>query len=149
MFKINQKVWCLIYGQGVVTDVDDCFEITYPVRVKFQCEGEDEHLNISYTSDGRYRVEGNVTLFPHPVEVTKAVTKPSIDWSHVSPEYNYLAQDANGRGYLCGKNPHRIDTAWSMESPYICATAFTSYTPGTCYWKDSLVERPTGNSGVD
>ena len=141
MFKVGQKVWCLIYGQGVVTDVDDeCFEDTYSVSVKFQVNGD--HLNIRYTADGRYRIEGNVTLFPHPVEVIKAVTKPSIDWSHVSLEYNYLAQDSNGKGYLCGKNPSRHTLAWVMESPYIRATTFTSYVPGTCDWKDSLVKRP-------
>ena len=140
MFSVGQKVWCLIYGQGVVTEVDNShFGNSYPVLVEFQ---NDDSFIISYTSDGRFYNQGNITLFPYPVEVVKAAAKPSIDWSHVSPEYNYLAQDANGRGYLCGKNPHRIDTAWSMESPYISASAFTSYTPGTCNWKDSLVERP-------
>ena len=138
MFEKGQKVWCLIYGQGVVVEVDGVNACKgYDIIVKFN-----DDFSINYTSDGKYCVEGNVTLFPHPVEVIKSVTKPSIDWSHVSPEYNYLAQDANGRGYLCGKNPHRIATAWSMESPYISASAFTSYTPGTCDWQDSLIERP-------
>ena len=146
MFKKGQTVWCLIYGQGVVTEVDedyideDRIEDTYSVFVKFQNNGD--HFNISYNTDGRYCLESNVTLFPYPVEVVKAATKPSIDWSHVSPEYNYLAQDENGEGYLCGKNPHRMNVTWSMETPNIRATTFTSYTPGTCDWKDSLVKRP-------
>ena len=140
MFNEGQTVWCLIYGQGVVTDVDSKrTEETYPVFVKFQNYDE---LHISYTMEGKFHSQGNITLFPHPVEVVKAITKPSIDWSHVSPEYNYLAQDENGDGYLCGKNPHRVDMIWSMETPYISATTFTSYVPGTCNWKDSLVERP-------
>ena len=144
MFKINQKVWCLIYGQGVVTDVDDCFEITYPVRVKFQCEGEDEHLNISYTSDGRYRVEGNVTLFPYPVEVTKSVTKPSINWDHVKENFRYLMMDECGRHWLTTNRP----TIPATPERWICggvaqsAGQFASLIPGTCDWKDSLVERP-------
>ena len=139
MFKVGQKVWCLIYGQGVVTEVDDvCYAEMYSVFAKFQKEDE---LNISYTADGRFHNQGNVTLFPYPIEVIKSVTKPSIDWSHVSSEYNYLAQDSNGDGYLCGKNPHRMSMAWSMETP-IRATAFTSYVPGTCDWEDSLVKRP-------
>ena len=140
MFKKGQKVWCLIYGQGVVTEVDECFVSTHPVFVKFQNFGDD--LRVCYTNDGKYHTEGSITLFPHPVEVVKSVTKPSIDWSHVSPEYNYLAQDENGDGYLCSKNPHRKNTAWTMESPYIRATTFTSFIPGTCDWKDSLVKRP-------
>ena len=139
MFNEGQTVWCLIYGQGVVTDVDSKrTEETYPVFVKFQNYDE---LHISYTMEGKFHSQGNITLFPHPVEVIKSVTKPSIDWSHVSSEYNYLAQDSNGDGYLCGKNPHRMNMAWSMETP-TRATAFTSYVPGTCDWEDSLVKRP-------
>ena len=140
MFNEGQTVWCLIYGQGVVTDVDSKRTgETYPVFVKFQNYDE---LHISYTMEGKFHNQGNITLFPYPVEVVKAVTKPSLDWSHVSSEYNYLAQDSNGDGYLCGKNPHRMSMAWSMETPYIRATRFTSYVPGTCDWEDSLVKRP-------
>ena len=140
MFSKGQTVWCLIYGQGVVTDVDnERTKETYSVFVKFQNYDE---LHISYTMEGKFHNQGNITLFPHPVEVVKSVTKPSIDWSHVSPEYNYLAQDSNGQGYLCGKNPSRHTLAWVMESPYFRATTFTSYIPGTCDWKDSLVKRP-------
>lgn len=140
MFTTGQKVWCLIYGQGVVIDVDsERTEETYSVFVKFQ---DNDDLIISYTMEGKVHNQGNITLFPYPVEVVKAITKPSIDWSHVSPGYNYLAQDENGDGYLCGKNPHRMNMAWSMETPYIRATTFTSYVPGTCDWQDSLVKRP-------
>ena len=140
MFKVGQKVWCLIYGQGVVTEVDDVpYAEMYPVFAKFQ---KDDELNISYTADGRFHNQGNITLFPHPVEVIKSVTKPSIDWSHVSPEYNYLAQDSNGEGYLSSKEPSCHTYSWSMETPYIRATTFTSYEPGACDWKDSLVKRP-------
>lgn len=140
MFKVGQKVWCVIYGTGVVTTVDDeRFDDTYSVFVKFQ---NNDDLHINYTSDGKPYAEGNVTLFPYPVEIVKAATKPSINWSHVSPEYNYLAQDADGYGYLCGKEPSRNTTIWGMESLYISATTFTSYIPGTCDWKDSLVKRP-------
>ena len=119
---------------------EDRIEDTYSVFVKFQVNGD--HLNITYTADGRFHNQGNTVLFPHPVEVIKSGTKPSIDWGHVSPEYNYLAQDSNGKGYLCGKNPSRHTLAWCMETPYIRATTFTSYEPGTCNWRDSLVKRP-------
>ena len=144
MVSEGQSVWCLIYGQGVVIDIDnERTEETYSVFVKFQNYDE---LHISYTMEGKFHNQGNITLFPYPVEVVKAATKPSIDWSHVSPEYNYLARDSNGLGYLCGKNPHRVDRTWSMEAPYISATTFTSYIPGTCDWKDSLVKRPEGDN---
>ena len=144
MFKVNQKVWCAIYGAGVVKRIRQEGGVDYPVVVVFnRNDDDDDESGVTYTADGKYHEAGNVTLFPYPVEITKAVTKPSIDWSHVSPEYNYLAQDSSGQGYLCGKKPHRMDYAWDMgPSPYIRATTFTSYEPGTCDWKDSLVKRP-------
>ena len=141
MFKVGQKVWCAIYGEGVVEDIQHPSEGTYPVVARFD-NTLGVSFTVSYTRDGKPYTAGNVTLFTYPVEIVKAITKPSIDWSHVSPEYNYLAQDENGQGYLCGKNPHRMNTAWCMETPYTRATTFTSYEPGTCDWKDSLVKRP-------
>ena len=146
MFKVGQTVWCLVYGQGVVKEVDgEKAAGSYVVIVDFNNSLSDfsNSLSVDYTSDGKYYVGGNVTLFPHPVEVVKVATKPSIDWNHVSPEYNYLAQDSNGQGYLCGKNPSRHIFAWVMNSPYTRATTFTSYVPGTCDWQDSLVKRPS------
>ena len=140
MFKVNQKVWCAIYGAGVVKRIRQESGVDYPVVVVFN--RDDNENVVSYTAEGKYHVEGNVTLFPHPVEVVKSVTKPSIDWSHVSPEYNHLAQDASGAGFLYCEEPYRMNTTWGLESPYIRASTFTSYVPGTCDWKDSLVERP-------
>ena len=137
MFNKGQKVWCLIYGQGVVAEVDDenaCGR--YGIIVKFN-----DGL-ACYTADGKYHPQGVVTLFPHPVEVVKKTTKPSIDWSHVSSEFNYLVQDSDGEGYLCGEEPTCVESGWGSESHYVSATAFTSYEPGTCDWRDSLVKRP-------
>ena len=85
MFKVGQTVWCLIYGQGVVTDVDNKrTEEIYPVFVNFQNYAD---LCISYTMEGKFHNQGNITLFPYPVEVVKSVTKPSIDWSQIKDEY--------------------------------------------------------------
>ena len=138
MFTLGQKVWCVIYGEGEVADVDMEFDTCY---VKFHHMGA---LLMNYTFEGvpHSHSQGNITLFPYPVEVVKVAVKPSIDWSHVSSEYNYLAQDSDGEGYLCGEKPSRIESGWNVESPYIYANAFTSYIPGTCDWKDSLVKRP-------
>ena len=140
MFKVNQEVWCAIYGAGVVKRIRQESGVDYPVVVGFN-SSDDENV-VTYSNDGKYHNEGNVTLFTYPVEITKAVTKPSIDWSHVGEYFQYLAMDSGGNGYLCGKNPHYDNTIWLMEAPYIPATAFTSYVPGTCDWKDSLVKRP-------
>ena len=137
MFTEGQKVWCAIYGAGVVVEIHQEGRVKCPVEVRFNNE-----RTCVYTSDGKYYDDSNIVLFPYPIEITKAVTKPSIDWSHVGEYFQYLAMDSGGNGYLCGKNPHYDNTIWLMEAPYIPATAFTSYVPGTCDWKDSLVERP-------
>ena len=139
MFKVGQKVWCLIYGQGVVTE--EVREKTpskfYNVVVRFT----DERL-VSYTSDGKYHTEGNVTLFPHPVEVIKSAAKPSIDWSHVSENFQYLAMDADGESYLYTDKPQQGELQWLSRPRLAAATHFASFVPGTCNWKDSLVKRP-------
>ena len=136
MFTEGQKVWCALFGAGVIEDIRQ-ENITYPVVVRFI-----DGLSACYTADGNYHHTGNITLFLHPVEIVKAIIKPSIDWSHVSPEYGYLFQDSDGEGYLCHDKPSRIESGWNTESHYISADVFTSYVPGNCDWEDSLVKRP-------
>ena len=140
MFSIGQTVWCLIYGQGVVTDVDnERTEETYSVFVKFQNYDE---LHISYTMEGRFHSQGNITLFPYPDEVVKAAVKPSIDWSHINEVFQYLAMDKDGLHHLFVEKPEPIAVEWTTYSLYIYANHFASFTPGTCDWRDSLVKRP-------
>ena len=144
MFKKGQKVWCLIYGQGVVVEVDGENACRgYDIIVKFN-----DDFTINYTSDGKYCVEGNVTLFPHPVEVIKSVTKPTVNWDHVSSRYNYLAQDESGTCWVYEHVPILIEDEWaSSRGDCTPADCLQSLVPGSCFWKDSLIERPTGNSG--
>lgn len=141
MFKVNQKVWCAIYGAGVVKRIRQGGGVECPVVVLFNSIDDDESV-VTYTSDGKYHRGGNATLFPYPVEIVKAVTKPSIDWSHVSSEYNYLVQDSDGEGYLLNEKPSRVEFGWNTESSYTTASSFASYVTGTCDWEDSLVKRP-------
>ena len=138
MFKLNQKVWCAIYGAGVVTEVDgENNHTSYNVIVKFNDE-----LSACYTADGKYHNQGNVTLFPYPVEITKAATKPSIDWGHVSEEFQYLAMDADGECYIYSDKPRQGERQWISSLRLAFATHFASFVPGTCDWTDSLVKRP-------
>ena len=136
MFKINQTVWCAIYGAGVVTEIRH-ESGTYPVVVAFK-----NACLAVYTTDGKYHKAGNVTLFPYPVEITKAVTKPSIDWSHVSENFKYLAMDDEGLHHLYVEKPELWGEVWTTYDLYIPAEVFTSFVPGTCDWRDSLVKRP-------
>lgn len=72
-----------------------------------------------------------------------AVTKPSINWDHVHPDYKYLAIDKNSKPFLYREKP-RLKGACFVAPLYYTAyaMAFASYQPGTCDWKDSLVARP-------
>ena len=137
MFEKGQKVWCLIYGQGVVAEVDGenaCGR--YGVIVKFNDE-----LSACYTADGKYHNQGVVTLFPHPVEIVKAIAKPSIDWDHVSEDFQYLAMDADGRCWLWVTKPELFQEQWRGCGLTTKAENFASFTPGSCDWENSLVKR--------
>lgn len=68
--------------------------------------------------------------------------KPSIDWSHVSPDYKYLAIDSDGDAFLYQEKPREGLSAWINDSVcYISTDSFSSYAPGNCNWRDSLIER--------
>ena len=135
MFKVNQKVWCATYGAGVVEEIHQECGLTYPILVKFN------DLSLDYTADGRVYAEGNITLFPYPVEIVKATTKPSIDWSHVSEDFQYLAMDSGGLHHLFAEKPEPTDVEWGTHARYIYAGHFASLIHGTCNWRDSLVKR--------
>ena len=143
MFKVGQTVWCLIYGQGVVTDVDsERTEETYSVFVKFQNYDE---LHISYTMEGKFHNQGNITLFPYPVEVVSRVVRPTIDWSHVHTKYRWLAKDPSGSHWLHEKQPYKTDCGWKSENgDCTCADGFATLSPGFCDWEDSLIVGPGG-----
>jgi hypothetical protein len=70
------------------------------------------------------------------------LTKPSIDWSHVAPKWRWLARDADDDAFLYKEKPYALHSKWSSSKEIRRADTFASYTPGTCDWKDSLVERP-------
>ena len=139
MFKVGQKVWCVMFGEGVVTSVLP-EGAKYPVEVNFG-GGVYDH----YTIDGRYTPNATQTLFPYPVEIVKKVAKPSINWEHVAPKFKYLAEDSGGSAFLFEEKPFIASgaSAWSVQSVEVVdAIGFASYTPGTCDWKSSLISRP-------
>ena len=142
MFEFKQKVWCVMFGVGVVRNIlasDTRFPLVVEFNGKLEC----------YTLDGKYVLNTAQALFPHPVEVIKKVTKPSINWDNVHSKFNYLAQDADGSAWLYAEKPQiNHSSHWSVVlGGHAKADSHASYDPGTCDWKDSLVERPTGNSG--
>ena len=137
MFKVNQKVWCAIFGEGVITENHPASRGVYPVVVRFN-----NGRTCIYTRDGKYGVDSSITLFPYPIEITKAAVKPSIDWNHVSEDFQWLAMDSGGLHHLFSEEPELISTEWTTHALYIYAEHFASFTPGSCDWQDSLVKRP-------
>lgn len=89
-----------------------------------------------YRKNSRYQV----LAVPQPAK------KPSIDWSHVAPQYKWLARDSDGAAYVYVSKPCVGDAdMWATSvHDHLRTTGFASYSPGDCDWKDSLVERPAG-----
>lgn len=138
MFKVGQKVWDVVRGQGVVVEVIE-YACNYPVVVEF-----DGLVRKSYTKEGKSnRSLKNPALYPYPVEIIKKVTKPSINWDHVHKDFKFLAQDIDGNAWLYWEKPVLGENGWQTTQGD-CAEAqqFASYTSGTCSWEYSLVERP-------
>lgn len=140
MFRVGQKVWDVVRGEGVVVEVR-ANAYTYPVIVEFS----DERKEI-YTKEGvKDELNKNPSLYPYPVEVIKKVTKPSINWEHVQSRFKGLAQDPDGGHWLYEEEPIETIDGWKCtRGDCTPAEGFISLIPGTCDWKDSLVARPEG-----
>lgn len=95
----------------------------------------------------------------HVCDYRVVIAKPVINWSHVNPEYHWMATDDDGETYLYKTKP-MIDSylnRWNYEGPHDhdnemrityrnmsdlnIESIFASFVPGDCDWKDSLVER--------
>ena len=143
MFTEKQKVWCAVYGAGVVKRIRQEGGVKYPVVVVFNRNGDENA--VSYTIDGKYHDDGNVTLFPYPVEIVSRVVRPTIDWSHVHTKYRWLAKDSSGSHWLHEKQPYKTDCGWKSENgDCTCADGFATLSPGFCDWEDSLIVGPGG-----
>ena len=141
MFKVGQPVWCVMFGKGVVVEILTNGD-RYPLAVEFPdiCV---EH----YTLDGKYAVCAAQILFPHPIEITKKIVKPSINWEHVDSKFKYLAEDPCGSAFLYEEKPFIALTSWGIQGgEAVEAFMFASYAKGTCNWKESLVKRPEGDN---
>lgn len=138
MFEVGQKVWCVMFGEGVVTDIDKGY--TYPLIVKFTNGVKKK----TYALNGKENESHvNPSLYPYPVEIVRKVTKPSIDWEQVREEYKFLARDENNTAWLYQEKPEIYREGWGVTRGVPAeAGSYVSYTPGTCDWEDSLVERP-------
>jgi hypothetical protein len=73
----------------------------------------------------------------------KPVSKPSINWGHVHPDYKWLFTDYDGSSYIVASEPTLSSAYWFIEdADYVTPEIFASFIPGDCDWKESLVQRP-------
>lgn len=77
------------------------------------------------------------------VFVKADITLPSINWDHLTDKYNFIAVDADRRGWAFEKYPLRTDMYWYPQDNSSCVELkhFTSFTAGNCPWENSVVER--------
>lgn len=69
----------------------------------------------------------------------------TIDWSHVSPEFKFMARNESGKAWIYNNAPRPVDGAWRVWRSidfFLQAENFASYKRGTVEWHESLVERP-------
>jgi hypothetical protein len=74
--------------------------------------------------------------------IAPAAKPDTIDWSHVAPEFKWMARDSEGQCWLYFSQPKVGNGCWYSPDDATPADSFTSYHRGTCDWKDSLVKRP-------
>lgn len=73
------------------------------------------------------------------------VEMPSIDWSHIHPDYKWLAVCNDGLGFLYKAEPNKEGDSWvDWRYAWLAADGFKSYKRGNVAWDKSLVKRPEG-----
>jgi hypothetical protein len=77
-----------------------------------------------------------------PEPEKEPTAKPSINWDHVGGEFNTMATDEGGLTWLYERSPILGINTWFKGGWTRLTHDFTSFKPGTCDWKDSLVLRP-------
>ena len=100
-------------------------------------DDDDEDSLLSFDRNSIYRIK------PVPL------TKPSINWDHVHPDFKWMARDSDGSACVYEVMPYIDETEWIVYTKgwkrlptWVKCEAFVSYEAGTCEPKDSLVERP-------
>lgn len=69
----------------------------------------------------------------------------SIDWSHVHPDYKFMARDKDGDTSILTEEPEVKISGWCVDGGNMTdATTFTSLKIGNLPWNKSLIKRPEG-----
>ena len=81
-----------------------------------------------------------LTLRKKPVPLTK----PDIPWGAIKDEFKWAARDRSGAIWLYEQEPkpRSVVGEWGGSGRTTLLGSAVRMDPGTCDWKDSLVERP-------
>ena len=106
-----------------------------------------EGKKIQYSNNGRdWEIVDNPSWdWEYSEYRVKPVSKPSINWDHVHPDYKYLFTESDGSSYIVASEPIRSGVCWLIDiedDAYVTPEIFASFIPGDCDWKESLVQRP-------
>lgn len=74
--QVGDKVWCAIYGWGVIAGVSDGF--AYPINVQFK------DRNTDYTADGVFYDGENQTLFWGEIKITAPPMPERVRYKNVN-----------------------------------------------------------------
>jgi len=84
--KVGDKVTCLVFGRGIISDIRHCDE--YAITVKFNND-----VYRRYATDGRYLLEHNQCLYhghvDFKIETTQVCSYKEGEWIAVSYGLNY------------------------------------------------------------
>jgi hypothetical protein len=77
-----------------------------------------------------------------PESEKEPTEKPSMNWYQVPTGFNAMATDQGGLTWIHEDTPTLGSSVWWDGGLQRLASVFSSFKPGTCDWKDSLVLRP-------
>lgn len=76
---------------------------------------------------------------------TIPLTKPDIPWGFIRPKFKWAARSGSGLVFAYQKEPvlYTKGECWlSTRASILIDNELLAFDPGTCDWKDSLVQRP-------
>lgn len=102
--------------------------------------------NVEVFCDGGWMTGGSISICDHLTYRARPApfVPDTIDWSHVAPEWKWMARDEDGEGFLFRSMPEIDDGGYWCDDENLEADVFASYRRGTVAWQDSLVKRPEG-----
>ena len=71
-----------------------------------------------------------------------AATPDTIDWSHLAPEWRFVARDKNGLAWAYINKPDLKSAAWCAKGEYGSRVTTPSFRNNGMPWDQSLIERP-------